>query len=165
MVLVPETPDQPEGSLNLDRLAEPYYMFATAGLEVVLCSPDGGAPLVAAGQVPHSDVVRRFLADRTARDALSDTLALQEVHPEDFEAAFCVGIGSAMWSNGGDPTTRLVADFLAGGKAVAIIPSPVNLELHTSHDGSLIVGEPGQTPARAAEALIDILRGADKAGT
>jgi hypothetical protein len=159
MVLIPDPPGSVAANLSIDRLAEPYYEFVAAGIEVVFSSPDGGAPLVALRKAPQSGAVARLLADRSARDALADTLSLDQVHPGDFEAAFCIGVPGAIWIAGGDPAAQLIAQFLRSGKAVAIIPSHVNLEPHGSHDGLLIVGDRGRSPCQAAQALIGILRG------
>ena len=158
MVLIPDPLGSVAGTLSIDRVAEPYYQFVAAGIEVVFSSPDGGAPLVSGTKTPQSEPVIRLLGDRFARDALADTLSLDQVDADDFDAAFCIGVPGAIWIAAEDPTSQLIAHLLRSGKVVAITPSHVNTEPFGSHDGLLILGERGRSLRQAADALIAILR-------
>lgn len=160
MVLVPDDEQQPgpsSGALRLERFASPYYILVDAHAELVLASPSGGAPWIRnAADVPSSAAaVRRFRDDKLARDAVNDTLALEDVHAEDFEGLFCIGVPGPIWSERGiEPAARMISRFLAGGKPVVCIPSQLDTAPYGSHTGLLIVGEGPDSPARAARALL-----------
>ncbi len=78
----------------LEELAAPDSVFKDAGAEVVLASPKGGRPpLDPKGGEPdaQTDPTRRFEADGEASAALSDTVRLDGVTPEGFDAVFYPG--------------------------------------------------------------------------
>jgi putative intracellular protease/amidase len=81
----------------LEELAAPYYVFADAGAKVTLASTLGGmAPLdpLSESVAAQTDATRRFRADPLARKALASTLALGDINPHDYDAAFyCGGLG------------------------------------------------------------------------
>src|SRR5215468_1267626 len=77
----------------LEEFSAAYYVFKDAGAEITLTSPGGGQPPID----PQSDGTGRFKSDRVARTALADTLGLEQVAPEDFDAVFYVGGRGAMW--------------------------------------------------------------------
>lgn len=163
MVLIPdEDGTQTQAALQIERVAVPYYMFLDAGLEVVFASPEGGSPRIEAGSAPSlSTPARRFLLDSQARDAATDTLALDEVHSGDFEAALCVGAAGPIWTQDTDPAAAMIGRFLDSGKPVAVIPSHIDIEPLGSHLGLLILGEGNQSPAQTAKALLGVLQGKD----
>lgn len=157
MILIPDTDGaQDAGTLMVERVAVPYYIFLDAGIEIVLASPDGGSPRIKPSPA-DSAPAQRFSADRQARDAVADTLALSEVHVGDFEAAFCIGVAGPVWALGNDPAARMIGRFLDDGKPVAVIPSHLDVDPLGSHHGLLILGESHQSPAQAANALLGIL--------
>jgi putative intracellular protease/amidase len=90
----------------LESFAHGYYSFLDAGFEVTVCSPLGGPPPVdnlCSCRQRASDILRRFHADRNAREEFSDALALSQVCAADFAAVyFPEGIG-ALWDLASDP--------------------------------------------------------------
>ena len=166
MILVSDTdPDYRDGDLPLQlvRFAAPYYVFCDAGIDVVLASRDGGAPWIrpqVSGQRPSSEIIQRFKADRSARDALHDTLSFDQIDVLDFDAAFCVGAPNAIWHDA-DPcsSASIIATFLQQGKSVAITPGIFDLAPFGASNGLLIIGESLDAPALAAKALLAVLKG------
>lgn len=160
MVLIPDGEDSPPehgAELRLERFVIPYYIFVDAGIDLVLASPSGGAPWLrgAASPLPQ---LQRYQADRTAHDAVNDTLALDDVHPEDFSGAFCIGLPGPLWlETSAEPTAPVIARFLDAGKPVAVIPSRLDIQPHGSSHGLLIIGEGDDQPAQAARALLGAL--------
>ena len=78
-----------------------------------------------------------------ARDDLTDTLLLDQIWPEDFDALLCLGTPG--------PAGDLVATFRQGGKPVAVIPE-------NRADGSpTITADGADAPLQAARALIGAL--------
>lgn len=79
---------------ELPALAGAYYALKDRGVEVVLASSADAPPRVTALRETASDedaLVRRFRADRAARDDLADVLPLDRVVLDDFDAIVCVG--------------------------------------------------------------------------
>jgi hypothetical protein len=164
MILIPES-DAPDGkgdpAVRLERAAGPYYAFQDANVEVVLASPEGGAPLLdsaSRGETSTSEM-QRFRQDRIANDEFSDTLSLDQVHTDDFDGAFCVGLPDPIWrpehtSSAG----ALIARLLEAGKPVAVVPSGIDLAPKGVGEGLLIVSDGSNSPIPAAQALMVAVR-------
>jgi hypothetical protein len=161
MMLIPDQDGvAPKGDniLRLERFIGPFYAMRDAGAEIVVASPEGGFPSMGLPQPDQgvSEATRRFKSDRTARDGLTDTLRLEEVFAEDFDAAFCIGHPGAIWRNP-NPAGALIAALLKAGKPVAVIPSNLDLSPLGVGDGLLIMGDREATPVLAAQALLGAL--------
>jgi hypothetical protein len=163
MILIPEndaSAAKSDPAVRLERAAGPYYVFRDADIEVVLASPGGGSPLMEFSDSHTSTgVMQRFRRDRMAVDEFSDTLSLDQVYPDDFDAALCIGLPGSIWrpehaSTAGDLISRL----LDAGKPVAIIPSGVDLAPKGAGDGLLIVGDPSKSSIPVAQALMGALK-------
>lgn len=158
----PEAPEVDQGDgpvLRLERFIGPYYVFRDADAEIALASPEGGYPWMgpaSADRAIATPAMRRFRDDRSARDELTDTLALDQVYSSDFDGAFCVGSAGAVWL-AGSPTGGLIGQFLAAGKPVAIIPSQIDLAPNGIGDGLLITVDRPGSPILAAHALLGAL--------
>jgi putative intracellular protease/amidase len=163
IILIPgnDVPEQ-EPALRLARVIEPYYLFLDGGVDVVLASPAGGSPWTrreANGHGLPAPVADRFRADREAHDAFADTLALAQVFVDDIQGAFCVGEMTSIWpSQSTDPAAALVAEVLAAGKPVAIIPDTVDIAPAGASNGLLILGRATDSPLLAARALLQLVQ-------
>ena len=109
----------------LEELAAPYYVFKDAGAEVVLASPKGGRPpLDPKSNEPgfQTDLTRRFEADRDANAVLADTVRLDGVNPEGFDAVFYPGGHGPLWDLAEDPASvRLIETTLKAGRPVTLV--------------------------------------------
>jgi hypothetical protein len=160
MILIPEadaTVAKGDSAIRLERAAGPYFVFRDANVDLVLASTAGGSPLMqfAGDDSATTDLVQRFRRDGMAIDAFSDTISLDQVYPEDFDAAFCIGLPEAVWR----PEQRnlagaLIARLLAAGKPVAVMPSGVDLAPNGTGDGLLIVGDASKSSIPIARALL-----------
>ena len=132
----------------LEELAAPYYTFRDAGVETVLASPRGGqAPLDPASNEPdfQTDMTHRFDADPDAQAALADTVRLDSVSAEEFDAVFYPGGHGPLWDLAEDEhSVRLIEDTLRAGKPVALVcHAPGVLRHVTNEDGTpLVQGRP-----------------------
>jgi hypothetical protein len=163
MILVPSaSASGKEPVLRFTRVIEPYYFFRDNGIEVVVASPSGGAPWKRREDPDvwsSNPVACRFRKDQDAHDVFADTLSLDQVCPDDFHAAFCVGELSAIWRQQlSEPSTLIVAAVLASSKPVAIIHETANISLDGTSTGLLILGRGQTTPAMAARALLALLQ-------
>ena len=165
MILISDTdPDyrHSDRPMQLVRFLAPYYVFSDAGLDVVLASREGGAPWtrpeIADPQI-SSQILRRFKTDRSAREALNDTLSLDQIDISDFAAAFCVGAPGSIWHDAdANSSASIIARFLDDGRPVAVTPGIFDLTPFGARDGMLIIGQSLDAPALAANALLAILK-------
>jgi putative intracellular protease/amidase len=115
----------PKTGFWLETFTAAYYAFADAGADIALASPSGGQPPVdpnsdRSGHQP--DTVKRFKGDQTARAALADTLWLDQVVCDDFDAVFYAGGHGPMWDLVEDPVSQaLIAAMWAAGRPIALV--------------------------------------------
>jgi putative intracellular protease/amidase len=164
MILIPEN-DEPgsnhDAFVPFERAVVPYYAFQDAGFEVVLSSPDGGSPLLEAARHEQASIaiVHRFSRDKRANDEFNDTLRLDQVFADDFDAAFCVGLPGPIWrADQSGSAGALLSKLLETGKPVAVLPSGVDLVPKGAGEGLLIIGDGANAPNAAAEALMGAIR-------
>jgi putative intracellular protease/amidase len=97
-----------------DQLAAPYYLFRSAGAEVILASPLGGHPPIdpRSDFPPHlTPAVDRFRCDDEARAALADTLRLDQVDPAEFDGVFYPGGYGVLWDLAEDAVSRALLEW------------------------------------------------------
>ena len=149
--------------VRLEHFAAAYYVLHDKGIETVLASPAGGSPWLrpaSPGTESRDQSVQRLSKDGQARDALTDTIRLDQAYAEDFEGAICLGAPGPIWRRQSDsPAAALIADFLGAAKPVAIMPSDLDLMPHGAGQGLLITGDSAGTALLAAHALIGALDG------
>lgn len=93
----------------LESFVHGYYTCRDAGFDVTICSPLGGqAPIdnFCNCRQPAGDVLKRFHADRTARDDFSDALSLSQVCASDFAAVYFAEGCGALWDLATDPDAQ-----------------------------------------------------------
>ncbi len=147
----PNDDDRP--AIMIETFLHAYYTLRDASAEVVLASLAGGYPLNIGprDRKRTSAIVKRFMKDRVARDELADTLSVDQVYADDFDAAFWIGEPGEIWQGGLE--AALIAELLASGKAVAAIVDGVETAFPHVGKGLLISG--GSTGSiRAANALL-----------
>ncbi|CAN5193508.1 transporter [soil metagenome] len=153
---------KPPPVLQFERFLEPYYLFIDAGAEIVLASLAGGDPAMRTASGERSDAtpfMRRFQADQGARDALVDTLSLEQVEPDDFDGAYCIGVSGGIWPPRVDnPSGAMVGQLLSAGKPVVVIPSQLDLDPAGVGAGLLIADDQAVASSRAAHALLAAIR-------
>lgn len=82
---------------ELTELARAYYVFQANGFEVDIASPLGGKPPVVIDDEDMGVYDFAFLNDSIAQHKTSNTLALADVDPKNYEAVFFVGGKGAMF--------------------------------------------------------------------
>ncbi|WP_410631263.1 type 1 glutamine amidotransferase domain-containing protein [Amycolatopsis sp. cmx-4-83] len=128
----------------LEELAAPYYRFKNAGWDIVLASPRGGQPpLDPVSNEPdaQTDDTRRFEADAEATTALANTVRLDSVVADDFDAVFYPGGHGPLWDLAEDENSaRLIETTLRSGKPVTLVcHAPGVLRHTTAEDGTPLV--------------------------
>jgi len=128
----------------LEELAAPYYRFAEAGWEITLASPKGGKPpLDPKSNEPdfQTEQTRRFETDAEATAALANTVRLDSISVDDFDAVFYPGGHGPLWDLAEDAdSARLIEATLRQGKPLALVCHAPGVLRHTvDEDGAPLV--------------------------
>ncbi|KZK92891.1 General stress protein 18 [Pseudovibrio sp. Ad5] len=109
----------------LEEFAAPYYVFKDAGATITLASPVGGQPPLD----PKSDLpdfqtaaTDRFKADAAANDALANTVKLDGVSADAFDAVFYPGGHGPLWDLVDNTASiSLIEQLYSAGKPVGVV--------------------------------------------
>lgn len=128
----------------LEELAAPYYAFKAAGAQLTLASPKGGQPpLDPKSNDPAFQTAdtKRFEADAEAGKALANTVLLNAVSHEQFDAVFYPGGHGPLWDLAEDgDSISLIESTLNAGKPVALVCHAPGVLRHTKQpDGRALV--------------------------
>ena len=128
----------------LEEFAAPYYALLDAGADIVVASPRGGQPpLDPKSDEPdaQSDDTRRFKADDTAQTVLANTVRLDRVSADGFDAVFYPGGHGPLWDLAEDRTSiALIEAFAAADKPVAAVCHAPGIFRHVKgRDGAFLV--------------------------
>ncbi|HUL33673.1 MAG TPA: type 1 glutamine amidotransferase domain-containing protein [Candidatus Eisenbacteria bacterium] len=127
----------------LEEFAAPYFVFRDAGVELTLASPKGGQPPVD----PKSDLpenqtaaMARFKKDKTAQEALAQTVKLADQKAADFDTVFYVGGHGPMWDLAESrDSIHLLESFYNSGKPIALVCHSPGVLRHVTHNGAPLV--------------------------
>ncbi|NJK56151.1 MAG: type 1 glutamine amidotransferase domain-containing protein [Pleurocapsa sp. SU_5_0] len=135
---------EPTG-LWLEELAAPYYVFIDAGMSVTIASIQGGVvPIDPKSKKPigeNSPTVDRFLQDKAAIAATSNTVAINNINPDIYDAVFLPGGHGTMWDLPNSASlANIISQTYAQDKAIAAVCHGVaGLIGATKADGSPLV--------------------------
>ncbi|WP_341363964.1 type 1 glutamine amidotransferase domain-containing protein [Thalassospira sp. SN3W] len=109
----------------LEELAAPYFRFRDAGADITLASPKGGQPpLDPNSQVPDAltEATKRFEGDADAQKAFANTVKLDGLKADDYDALFYPGGHGPLWDLAIDAKSiELIEAFVAQDKPVAAV--------------------------------------------
>ena len=128
----------------LEEFAAPYYVLAGAGVEITLASPNGGQPpLDPKSDEPafQTEATIRFKQDKEAQAALANTVKLQDVSTDDYDAVFYPGGHGLMWDLVEDGfSIALLEKMYSSGKLIAAVcHAPAVLRNAKAPDGTPLV--------------------------
>ncbi|MGH7889853.1 MAG: type 1 glutamine amidotransferase domain-containing protein [Thermodesulfobacteriota bacterium] len=128
----------------LEEAASPYYEFIDNGVELVLASPKGGEPPVdpkSSSEEWQTESTRRFSEDEEAQKRFRNTVRLEDVNADDFDAIFIPGGHGPMWDlSQNDKLAELVSAFERDNRIIsAVCHGPAGLIKATNKDGSPFV--------------------------
>jgi len=122
--------------LLLEEFVGPYYLWRDAGVEVVVASPQGGMPpLESILLVTDEANLERYQKDAEARGLLADTLRIEQICADDFEAVlFAGGVGASVDLPDDPRVQALFGAFAAAGKPAGFVgyAAAILLKLRTS---------------------------------
>jgi putative intracellular protease/amidase/catechol 2,3-dioxygenase-like lactoylglutathione lyase family enzyme len=127
----------------LEEFAAPFFVFRDAGVELTLASPKGGQPpLDPKSDLPENQTpaMTRFKKDKTAQEALANTVKLSSVKSEDFDTVFYPGGHGPMWDLAEDPASiALLESFYNAGKPIALVCHSPGVLRHVTYKGEPLV--------------------------
>ncbi|EOC1337848.1 type 1 glutamine amidotransferase domain-containing protein [Cronobacter dublinensis] len=128
----------------LEEFAAPYYVFHDAGIDVTLATPQGGQPpLDPTSDAPDAQTAdtRRFREDPQAQAALANTVRLDEINADEYDALFYPGGHGPLWDLAEDPISiALIEHYWGGGKPVAAVCHAPGVLRHVKKpDGTALV--------------------------
>lgn len=109
----------------LEEFAAPYYFLKDKGVEITLASPQGGQPPIdPKSELPdfQTPSTVRFTEDAATQDILSQTIKLDTVNHQDYDAVFYAGGYGPLWDLADDQTSiALIESFYHHGKPIASV--------------------------------------------
>ncbi len=128
----------------VEEFASPYYTLLDKGVDITVASPKGGkAPID-----PNSDTednqtedTKRFHNDEDAQKVINNTVKLDEVKAENFDAVFYPGGHGPLWDLANDKTSiSLIETFNRQEKPIAFVcHAPAALKDVKGKDGEPLV--------------------------
>lgn len=128
----------------IEEFAAPYYFLKDKGFEITLASPQGGQPPID----PKSDApdaqtpaTERFKNDEETKTILANTLKLENINHNDFDAVFYPGGHGPLWDLAENKhSIALIEGFYNNGKPVAAVCHAPAVFKHTKNtDGTPLV--------------------------
>jgi len=141
---------------ELTELARAYYVFEANGFEVDVASPKGGEPPVVLDGDDMGKFDYAFLNDPVAQNKISNSIAMKNVDPSQYQAVYFVGGKGAMFDFPTNPEIKsLVSDYYQSGKVVgAVCHGPAALVNVTLDDGSSLLANKTVTSFTNEEELL-----------
>lgn len=127
-----------------EELATPYWRLVEAGFEVEIASIAGGKPPADPGSEKaenRPDAVQRFMDDPAAMEALERSIAVADVHAEDYAVVFLPGGHGTMWDFAQTEAVgqTVAAAYEAGAVVGAVCHGPAGLIDAKLSDGTPLV--------------------------
>ncbi|MFP8966802.1 type 1 glutamine amidotransferase domain-containing protein [Pokkaliibacter sp. CJK22405] len=139
-----------------EELTAPYYLFQEAGVNVTLASIQGGEVPIDPHSLDDSPSVLRFQADTAAMQALSNSLCIDALKAQDYDAIFLPGGHGTMWDCATSTTlAALLTEAWAQGKILgAVCHGPAGLlNVKDTLDQPLVAGRRISAFTNTEEAL------------
>ena len=127
------------------ELSRAYYVFTVNGFEVDIASPKGGEPRAVIDDEDMGPLDYAFLNDPEAIAKAKNTLPLEVIDGDEYQAAFFVGGKGTMWDFPDNPYIhQLVRDYAAADKLLgAVCHGPAALANVVLDDGQpFLAGKP-----------------------
>lgn len=120
-----ELKDGSKTGIWLEEFTTPYYLLTEKGVQLTIASPNGGkAPIDPRSTSDNflTPSAKKFLGDAAAQERLNNTVALNTVKAEDYDAVFYPGGHGPMWDLPENPySITLIQSFYESGKPVALV--------------------------------------------
>lgn len=119
----------------LEEFAAPYYVFKDAGAKITLASPLGGMPPLdpkSAEKDFQTADTERFENDKQAQQLLANTIKLNNINADNFDAVFYPGGHGPLWDLAEDKNSiKLIENFYQAKKPVGLVCHALATLRHT----------------------------------
>ena len=109
----------------IEEFATPYYILTDAGADITIASPEGGQPPIdPSSELADAETPRtaRFQKDDILLAKVADTLKLDEVKQDDYDAIFYPGGHGPLWDLATDKTSiALIESFYNHEKPIGFV--------------------------------------------
>ena len=109
----------------IEEFAAPYYVLQDSGIDVTIASPKGGQPPIdPKSALPdfQTEATKRFDADKELQTKLANSIPLDHINEQDYDAVFYPGGHGPLWDLTNDKTSiALIESFWAHNKPVAAV--------------------------------------------
>ncbi|WP_312333806.1 type 1 glutamine amidotransferase domain-containing protein [Sphingobacterium sp.] len=109
----------------IEEFAAPYYVLQDSGIDVTIASPKGGqSPIDPKSALPdfQTEATKRFDADKELQTKLANSIPLDQINEQDYDAVFYPGGHGPLWDLTNDKTSiALIESFWAHNKPVAAV--------------------------------------------
>ncbi|MFY0256248.1 type 1 glutamine amidotransferase domain-containing protein [Chitinophaga sp. 30R24] len=109
----------------LEEFAAPYYTLADAGAEITIATPKGGQPPIdpkSELQEFQTAATNRYIRDEALQRKLANTVKLNEVAADDYDAVFYPGGHGPLWDLVNNPCSiALIETFYRQHKPIAFV--------------------------------------------
>jgi putative intracellular protease/amidase len=128
----------------IEEFAAPYYIFKEAGAEIILASPQGGQPPIDPKSDTHenqTEATIRYKKDHDLLDLMANTIKLENISSDDFDAIFYPGGHGSLWDLNADKNSiELLEEFWDAKKPIATVCHAPSVLLNVKdEDGNFIV--------------------------
>jgi len=132
-----------------EELAAPYYALTDKGIEITLASPKGGQPPIdpkSEDPTFQTDTTRRMDKDTVLLDKLKNTIKLDDVKVDDYDAVFYPGGHGPLWDLAESTTSqKLITQFYTANKPVAFVCHAPGVLKDVKVDGEYLVKDKNVT--------------------
>lgn len=108
-----------------EEFAAPYYYLLDKGVKITVASPKGGKAPIDPRSISgsrQSEATNRFQEDITTQKIIDNTVKLEDVRAEEFDAVFYPGGHGPLWDLAEDKTSiALIESFNKQGKPMAFV--------------------------------------------
>ncbi|MGB7841247.1 MAG: type 1 glutamine amidotransferase domain-containing protein [Salinimicrobium sp.] len=128
----------------VEEFANPYYTLLDKGVEITVATPKGGkAPIDPSSTSPDAQTedTERFNKDAETQKVINNTVKLETVKAEDFDAVFYPGGHGPLWDLSNDKTSiELIESFNAQEKPIGFVcHAPAALKNVKAKNGDALV--------------------------
>ncbi|PCI61171.1 MAG: type 1 glutamine amidotransferase domain-containing protein [Gammaproteobacteria bacterium] len=128
----------------LEEFAAPYYVFKDQGAQITLASPKGGLPPLDPKSDEadfQTDATRRFADDQQAQQLLANTVKLESINSDDYDAVFYPGGHGPLWDLCENSHSKAIIErqFTAGKPVGLVCHAVAALRDTTNTNGDALV--------------------------
>lgn len=109
----------------IEEFAAPYYVLTDAGVDVTITSPKGKQPPIDPASTTddaQTGATRRFYSDKELQEKLANTVKLEDIDSEDYDAVFYPGGHGPLWDLANDlKSISLIEEFNDQKKPMAFV--------------------------------------------